>query len=278
MQNIIKLIFTFLVAGAFVSCERNVSEITFEGGTAPVLSANKTAIDLKFATANEEAITLMWTNPNYAFSTGNSSHNVSYTLEIDTVGANFSNPKKKTLVISSNLEQKITQAELNDYLLSSLELLPSMPHNIQMRVTSSIGSGSSGLLTSNTLGYTVTPYSIPPKVNPPATGELFITGGATPGGWQCACGEAPLVAQKFTQVSPTLYELNRITLTGGQSFLFLPVYGSWAAKYGFTGNGNENNVDGDEFREGGNDLKAPATGDYKIVVNFQTGRYSLTRL
>jgi hypothetical protein len=278
MNNIIKLVFTFLIAGVFVACEKKISEITFEGGTAPVLSANKSTVNLSFATRDQEAVRLMWTNPEYQFSTGRSSQNVTYTLEIDTTGASFSNPKKKVITISSSVDKTLTQAELNDYLLNGLELLPDMPHNIEMRITSSIGVNS-GKLTSNVLPLVVTPYSIPPKIAPPSTGNLYITGGATPKGWQCACGEPEEVSQKFVQKSPTLFEIDRITLKAGESFLFLPVYGSWAKKYGFVGDGNKNNVDGDEFMEGGNDLKAPAvTGDYKISVNFQTGKYTVTKL
>lgn len=279
MKNISKLFFSSLLLFIFWSCKKDENKIYFEGGTAPVLSSSvTTTIPLSFINKDNEAVRLSWTNPDYLFTTGVSSQNVNYLIEIDTTGANFTNPKKRTLAIANSLSKTITQAELNDYLLNTLELKPSMPHNIELRVKSSL-TGNSVSLTSNVLKFVVTPYSIPPKVDPPASGKLFITGSATPASWQCGCGEAELISQKFTQMSPTLYVLPSITLTGGGSYLLLPVYGSWAAKYGFTGSNNANNVDGDEFKAGGNDLKAPAvTGNYKIEVNFQTGRYTLTKL
>ena len=89
-----------------------------------------------------------------------------------------------------------------------------------------------------------------------------------------------MLSQKFNQISPTLYELPSITLTGGGSFLLLPVYGSWSAKYGGTGaSNNSNNVNGDDFRDGGSDLLAPpVTGNYKIQVDFQRGKFTVTKL
>ena len=149
----------------------------------------------------------------------------------------------------------------------------------EIRVTSTL-SNNSVPLTSNVLKFTgVTPYVIPPKVAPPASGKLFITGSATPASWQCGCGEAELLSQKFTQVTSTFYVLPSIALTGGASYLLLPQYGSWSAKYGYNGSGNANNVNGDEFKDGGGDIKAPAaTGNYKIEVDFQAGRFTVTKL
>ena len=81
----------FIVA----SCRKDENKIFLEGGTAPVLSANKSGtIPLAFANQTQEAIKLTWTNPDYKFTTGLSTQNVTYQIEIDTTGANFTNPKK----------------------------------------------------------------------------------------------------------------------------------------------------------------------------------------
>jgi hypothetical protein len=89
----------------------------------------------------------------------------------------------------------------------------------------------------------------------------------------------PVPSQKFTQVSATVYELT-IALTGGNSYLLLPVNGSWSDKYGGAGSGNNsNNVNGDDFKRGGSDLLAPAaSGNYKISVDFVSGKFTLTKL
>lgn len=274
MNKIIKYFLSLiLVTSMLIACEKDENRITAEDGASPTLTANRTGtIPLAFASASEEAIRLNWTNPNYRFSTGVSSHDVNYQIEIDTAGANFTNPKRQTISISNELGVTWTQAQFNDYLLNQLELVPGMSHTIQIRVRSAIGTGSLPLY-SNVLEFTTTPYAIPPKVTPPASGELYIVGNATPGDWN---NPVPVPSQKFTQVSPTLYEIT-LQLNANNSYLFLPVNGSWDAKYGYVGGNNENNVNGDDFKAQGGDMKAPAvSGLYKIEVNFQTGKFKVT--
>lgn len=277
-----KKLVTFLLSSfllAFLwSCEKKESKIFFEGGTAPVLTASRTGnIPLSFATKDQEAVKLSWTNPNYQFTTGTSSQNVSYQVEIDTTGANFTNPSKKVLALTNDLSLSITQDQLNDYLLNQLQLKTGMSHNIEMRVKSSLASNAVPLY-SNVMKFTVTPYAIPPKVTPPASGKLFITGAATPAGWMGG-GDPEVATQKFNQVSSTMYVLPSIALKGGESYLLVPVYGNWDNKYGALGANNSNNPDGDDFKAGGGDLKAPAaSGNYKIEVDFQRGKFTVTKL
>ena len=272
------LILLSLFTLVFLSCKKDEHRIYFEGGTAPVLSSSVTgSIPLAFVSQDKEAINLSWTNPNYLFTTGTSSQDVNYTIEIDTTGANFTNPKRQTIVVSKDLSKSFTQSQFNDYLLNQLVLKPDMPHNVEIRVSSSL-SGGNVSLNSNVLKFTTTPYSIPPKVAPPASGKLFITGSATPASWMGG-GDPELASQKFTQVTPTLYVLESIALTGGASYLFVPVYGDWGNKYGFDGSNNQNNVNGDNFKKEGGDIKAPATsGNYKIEVDFQRGKFTVTKL
>lgn len=276
MKN--KLILFCAAALAFIvwSCKKDENRVYFEGGEAPQLTTNLTGtnptVTLGFATQNDQAIRLSWTNPDYRFTTGVSSQSVVYELEIDTVGSNFTNPNKKVVAAASNLGITMTQAEFNDALLQ-MNLSPSRTYNLQMRVKASLNGAVP--LYSNTLAVRAQPYAIPPKVTPPASGKLFMVGSATPGGWN---NPVPVPSQEFTQVSPTLYELT-LPIIGGESFLFLPVNGDWGAKFGFIGNNNENNVNGDNFKAGGGDMRAPLVGgNYKIEVNFQTGVYKLTKL
>jgi hypothetical protein len=275
MKNKLLLIVSFsfllLVLGA---CKKEENKVYYEGGTNPVLTASPTgSIPLSFANKDKEAVKLSWTNPNYQFTTGLSSHDVVYQLEIDTTGANFTNPKRKILTISKELSLTITQNDLNDYLLNQLQLTVAAPHNIEMRIRSTIGSAVP--LFSNVVKFTVTPYAIPPKVTPPASGRLFLVGSATPGGWS---NPVPVPSQEFTKISPTLFQIT-IPLTGGGSYLFLPVNGDWSVKYGALGANNTNNVNGDDFRQGGGDMLAPpASGNYKIEVDFQRGKFQVTKL
>lgn len=268
-----------LLTVVFASCKKDENKIFYEEGTAPVLTASlSNTIPLSFANADAQAIKLNWTNPNYKFTTGISSQSVSYLIEIDTTGANFTNPNRQSIAVSQDLERTFTQAQFNDYLLNQLVLVPGISHNIEIRVTSRLGTNSIPLQ-SNVLKYTVTPYAIPPKVDPPASGKLYIVGNATPGGdatgWN---NPVPVPSQEFTQISPTFYEIT-IALNADKSYLFLPVNGSWAAKYGALGANNTNNVNGDDFKAEGGDMKSPAaSGNYKIQVDFQRGKFTVTKL
>src|SRR5437868_6072978 len=106
MQNLIKTFAAFFFALVLFSCKKNISMITYQGGTAPVISANKSGnIPLAFLTKDNEAVTISWTNPAYRFSTGLNSQDVFYALEIDTTGANFTNPNRKILSLSKDLSK-----------------------------------------------------------------------------------------------------------------------------------------------------------------------------
>ena len=279
-SKLLILPFILLVLG---SCKKDEHKVFFEEGTPPVLTASRTGtIPLSFATNDQEAVKLSWTNPDYMFTTGVSSQNVDYLIEIDTTGANFTNPKKQTITVSQDLERVFTVGQFNDVLLNmALDTLST--HNVEIRVTSSIGGAVP--LQSNVLQFTgVQPYAIPPKVTPPGTppdytdGKLYITGSATPGNWM-GDNDPELTSQRFTRVNRTLYVLESINLTAGGSYLFVPVYGNWSNKYGYIGGNNENNVNGDDFKKEGGDMKAPSiSGNYKIEVDFQLGKFTVTKL
>lgn len=274
MKNIFKfLVAVFMLTTVFTGCEKDENRVSYLGGTAPVLTANRTSVPLSFLTKDDEAVKLMWTNPEYNFTTGISSQDVNYLVEVEPAGGNFSNPKK-TFAISKDLSLTLTQNDFNDMLLNKLLLTPGVPTTVQIRVKSFLAANAVALI-SNVMVFQVTPYAIPPKVAPPASGELYIVGSATPGSWN---NPVPTPSQKFTQISTTLYEIT-LPLTAGNSYLFLPVNGSWSAKYGCLGGNNSNNPNGDDFRDGGGDMLSPAAaGNYKIQVDFQRGVFTLTKL
>ena len=276
------LLSTLMLAVVFTSCKKEENQIFYEGGTAPTLTANKTAsIAVAFANADMEAVKFSWTNPNYKFSTGLSSQDVFYKLEIDTTNAagtanpNFTFSGKQTIGVSKDLSVSITQGQLNDYLLNQLQLVPGMVHYLQIRLIANLVNSNATLM-SNVIRLSTTPYAIPPKVDPPTSGNLFIVGNATPGDWN---NPVPVPSQQFTKVSTTLYQIDNLPLIGGNFYLLLPVNGDWSAKYGAIGANGSNNPDSDDFRLGGGDLVAPAaSGNYKIVIDFQRGKYILTKL
>lgn len=274
MKNISKFVFLLLSLTALVwSCSKDENKIYYEGGTAPVLTASSTEIPLSFATSGNEAITFSWVNPNYKFTTGVSSQNVSYVLEIDTTGANFNNPNKKSIAISQDLSQTLTQATLNDYLLNQLVLKPKMPHNIDVRIKSTLANNSAALY-SNVLHFTVTPYAIPPKVVPPASGELWIVGNAVAGGWTNPLVAPYNVSQKFERKSETLYELT-VQFLGGGGYKLIQINGDWEQQYHAL---DGTVVTGGDFEKKNSDPQFPgpaAAGTYKVTIDFQRGKYTV---
>ena len=281
----LSLFFTMLLGVVLFSCKKDENKIFYMGGSAPVLSAISSSADntIRMSYANEYATALIfnWTNPNYLFTTGISSQDVTYTLEIDTVGSNFTNPNLKKLQISKDLSVTLTDSALNDFMLNQLILDTVRYHNLEFRVLSNMINGSATLV-SNKVSYLAKPYPIPPKVTPPGTaptyadGKLFITGSATAGDWMKS-GASELATQMFTQKSATLYEIT-VDLIGGNSYTFVPVYGDWTNKYSIATKNDPNEVNGGDFQNGGQDILAPAvSGSYKIQVDFQRGKFIVTK-
>lgn len=273
MKKIFRLMLSALALTlVFTSCKKDENRISYEGGTPPALSANKATITLAYLTRNDEAVKFLWTNPEYKFTTGINSQDVNYLLEFDNDGANFSSPNKFTVAISKELSRSFTQGDINDILLNKLLLTPGVSKFVEVRIKSYLATNAVTLI-SNVLRFQVTPYAIPPKVTPPA--NLYIVGSATPGSWN---NPVPVPSQEFAKINPTLFEIT-INISAGGSYLFLPVNGSWSAKYGCLGANNTNNVNGDDFKDGGGDMLAPAVGgNYKIQVDFQRGVFTLTKL
>jgi len=274
MKLITKLASTLILGLVFfTSCKKDENKVFFTGGTAPVLTASSTApMILAIANKNNLALRMAWTNPNYQFTTGLSSQDVTYALQFDTSGSNFTNKNLGEKGVSKELVTNLTVAELNTIMLG-MGLLENIPHKMEIRIKSTL-INSSVPLYSNVVKLVVTPYL---DVVFPVPANLYITGGATPLNWQCACAnDGTGLTQKFTKVNSSKFELT-ITLTANNSYLLLPVWSSWSQKYGGVGANNSNKVTGDDFKPDGGDLKAPGvTGRYKIVVDFKTGKFTVT--
>jgi len=271
MKPIFKLVLISTVfSSLFFSCKKDENQVKYLGGTAPVLKASSTTpMVLLIANKDKPAVSFEWTNPNYQFSTGISSQDVTYTLQFDTTGANFTNPKMGQKSISKELATTLTVKDLNTLLLG-MGLAENMPHNMEIRVKSTKANGNAALY-SKCVKIVITPYL---DVVYPVPAKLYITGSATPGNWM-AGGDPELVSQRFTKVSTSKFELT-LTLSANNSYLFVPVYGDWNNKYGFIGANNTNNVNGDDFKPDGGDMKAPGTTrSYKITVDFKTGKWSI---
>lgn len=273
MKNKFSILPASFLLLALLSCNKKETIDYYEGGTPPVLTASTTTVTLESGQESNTALVLNWTNPDYKFTTGISSQDVNYTLEMDTLGANFSSSKKVSTVLSKDLTKSYTVSELNSILGNDmlLQLDPRRNYTMELRVTSKIGSAVP--LTSNVVSFTTKPFQPPPKVTPPASGELYITGSALASGWT----NSPPASQKFTKVSSTFFTIT-VPLTGDQSYTFLPTWGSWNDKYSIAIKNDPNKIYGGDFQWQGEDILAPPiSANYKIDVDFQLGKFTVVK-
>jgi hypothetical protein len=275
MKNRLLILFSLGLV-VLASCKKDEHKIYYEGGTAPVLTSTvSNTIPLSFANKDKEAFTLSWTNPNYMFTTGVSSQDVNYVIEFDTIGANFSSPQRQSVVVSKENSRTFTQNQINDYLLNQMNLQVDKPHQIEVRVKSTLANNSAPL-PSNVLTFTATPFSTPPKVQPPAAGTLWMTGDAAPSGWSNPLSDPYLTSQQFTQVSPTEYELT-VTLPGGGNYKLIQENGVWGSQYHMITGGTWQAGDFEKKDSDPGFPGPPTAGTYKIKVDFQKGKYTVTK-
>jgi hypothetical protein len=268
------------------SCTKQESQITYQSGTPPVLTSSLSdTIPLVPATKNQPAITFSWTNPNYVFTDGISSQDVSYYVEFDTVGANFTSPNMQQFSVSGSLSTTFTQDALNNILskANALNLAYGIPHNVQVRLVSFLGNYQLPLM-SKSMNFVVTPFAPPPAVTPPSTGKLFIVGSAVAGGWGNPIGAGTIAAQTFTQVNTTDYTIT-LSIIGGMEFKLIDASdGTWKDQWstGVTDAPlsvtNNNLTYTNVFQsQGQNSIAPPLSGTYSFEVNFQTGKYTFIK-
>jgi hypothetical protein len=277
-----------LTAGAglvlMTSCKKQITEVTFNGGTPSVLTSTASdSISLPVTDTTATAVTFSWTNPNYTFSDGVSSLDVSYYLEFDTVsgfnsGANGTS--LATVGVSSTLSETFTVAQLNAILSNGMGLATGMNHTLMVRVQSFIQpytstSASIGTTNSNSLTYSVTPYTPPPAVTPPPNDSLYIVGSAVAAdNWANPMPAGTITTETFTEVSPTEYKIT-IGLVGGGEYKLVSSDGSWTNQWSVA-TADTYPTGGPFVFNGANCIAPAATGTYVIDVNFQTGKFTVT--
>jgi starch-binding outer membrane protein SusE/F len=223
------------------------------------LATEKTTVTGTSATSASHSNTFTWTAsfPGY---TGI----VSYVVQYDSAGKNFANPKQIAGYGGASVYMAdVNQGDMNTTGLAS-GIGVGVAGKVDYRIKATTASGA--IAYSNTVSVSMTPFS-------PVPANLYIVGDATPGGWS---NPVPVPSQQFTKIDAYKFSIT-LGLNGGKSYLFLPNNGDWSKKYGFVGANNANNVNGDDFKPEGGDMKAPAaTGIYRIVVDFQTNKWTVT--
>lgn len=270
----------FSAALLFAACEKDENKVVFEGGTNPVLTASSTApVVLLKERLNDEAIKFTWTNPDYRFNTGVSSQTVTYILQIDSTGKNFSSSRLQEATYIAELGKTFTVKEFNGF-FTKMELQASTEHTVDIRLKATLDNGSVALI-SNQITLKVTPY-LDFAVEPPGTaannyndGNLWVIGdcfGAP--NWTNPLPAPQDVKHKFTRIDIMHYELI-IDFVGTGGYKMIQVPGEWSSQYHAI---IANTALTGEFekRDADPQFASPGAGRYKIEVNFQTGKYKLT--
>lgn len=265
------LLLATIAVTLFTACDKVESLPYYEAATSTSISASSSTIAVAPADSSKTAITLSWTYPGFA----TDSTTAKYVVEIDSTGRNFAKAVSKN--VTGALSTTYTGKELNNVLLG-FGFTIGVAYDVDIRVTASYGNNNNQVK-SNTIKVKMTPYKVPPKVALPITGKLFIIGDATQGGW--GSNPVPTPSQEFARLDETTWA-GVFNLNGGNQYLVLPENGSWASKFAV----DDNSVPG--ISAGGTfgfnvgsafnaNFPAPATsGWYKIVLDFQTGKFAVT--
>ena len=254
------------ITGLLVACDKADEFPTYGPGTTTVLSASSATVAPLPADSNNTALTLSWTFANHA----TDSSTIKYTIEIDSTGKNFARASSK--IVLGKLTTPFTAKELNTILLSYGYAF-NVPVDMEVRLISSYGNNNERLI-SNVLKIRMTPYKIPPKGALPSSLKLFIVGDATAGGWN---NPVPVPSQELVRLDETTWG-GVFQMTGGKQYLLLPVNGDWSNKFSVANGGLAGLSAGGDFGFNRSDnFPGPATtGLYKIIVDFQTGKFAVT--
>src|SRR5690349_4090543 len=268
MKNLIKiLLLSAVISVLYTACDKVDDLPYYENGQKVELTPSVTTLAPPAADSNKTALTLSWTNPNYA----TDSANVKFVIEIDSTGKNFANAAGKSVMKS--LFTSFTAKELNTILLAKGYAF-NVPVDMDVRVISSYANNNERLI-SNTVKIRMTPYKIPPKVALPTSSRVFIVGDATTFGWTNDPAPAFPPAREFVRLNETTWG-GIFYMNGSGAYKLLQTQGNWSTQYHMVTGGTA--LTGSfilQDADPGFPSPTPA-GWYKLMFDFQTGKYTVT--
>lgn len=271
MKNLLKITaFIFALAAIMISCDKADELKSFGNGVAPELTASATSLAPSAADSLNNVLTLSWSDPRHA----QDSANYKYVIQFDSSGRNFA--KAASVTVTGTRSKSFTAKELNNILLG-FGFAFNTPYNVDVRVISSYGNNNEQLY-SNVLKLNLTAYKTPPKVPLPTTSKLYIVGDATDFGWTNPNTMPPI--RQLTRLDETTWA-GIYNLTGSGGYLLLPLAGDWGNKYSVADGSRAGLANGGAF---GFNLPdnfpgnvSAGAGAYKMVYDFQTGIFSVTK-
>ena len=269
MKRIINFALIATGVAVFLAACSKVPDLPVYGkGNAATLTASSTTIAPAASDSNKVALTLNWTNPNYAVD----SSRVKYTIEIDSTGKNFARPYTKEILGGSSTT--FTAKELNDMLLAKGYAF-NVPVDMDVRLITSYANNNERIV-GNTVKIKMTPYKIPPKVALPTTSRLFIVGDATDFGWSNDPTPPFPAVRELTRIDETTWG-GIFNMKGSGAYKLVQTQGVWGTQFhmvsGDAASGTFEQKDADPG------FSSPAAaGAYKVIFDFQTGKYTVSKV
>ncbi len=273
MKKILKqILFLSLMVSVFASCKKDENQTLYQGAAKPVALTASNYSDptiLNSSKTSAEVLTLDWNNPEYKFNTGASSYDVVYLIQVDTVGSNFTNPRKQEIAVPANLTKTFKSGEFNDILVSGskLKLKEGIPHEVEVRIKATLGNNAAPVY-SNAFSFVVTPHE---DLNKP---RLWITGSGTGSNWT----NSPPDSQEFTYLGDRKFQIEIDFQPGGQ-YKFLSKRGAWQPQWGGCeptgGSISENPGGGSDPKE----INTPdEAGKYRITVDLDAKTCTIVKI
>jgi hypothetical protein len=236
----------------------NVLSVKITSYLVPITLVPSSTADLTLLVSNasNKAISFNWNESAYGTNV------INYALQMDVAGNNFATPQ--VLKTGTTLNSSITVNDLNSLAIAA-GIIGGSTKSMEFRVVSYLGTTyATKMVTSNVVAVKITTFTpVPPA--------LYIVGDATDGGWS---NPVPLPSQQFSRIDAVSYGIV-VKLTAGKSYLLLPLNGDWGHKYGGA-SATGGALLADNAVPGSNTPAPATTGMYQIVVNFQTGTYTVT--
>ncbi|MBN1953170.1 MAG: SusE domain-containing protein [Bacteroidales bacterium] len=187
-----------------------------------------------------------------------------YRLQFDIPANNFSDPV--TLYDGSDLQFTPIVLDLNNALLDQGYEV-GVAADVAFRVLSSLGE--SGVITSGTVEYTLTPYSS----EAPPPDPLYLLGSATLAGWD---NTAALTIE--WDAARNVHSITTDLTAGGMKIL--KNLGAWAPQWGDDGNGDGTGgvliYRPDEATTDPAEIPSPGAGTYRIDIDIPNLTYTIT--
>ncbi|HBK82263.1 MAG TPA: hypothetical protein DDZ41_01475 [Flavobacterium sp.] len=192
---------------------------------------------------------------------------------MDVLSGDYSKPE---VVVTTSNQITITHANLNAMCLNK-DLLVGVPNQVKVRVKTSLKYNALPTYSKEEI-LTITPFEDLVIPLPPSN-ELYLQGSAVPTNW----GYPLPVSQKLTKDPNKAVFTITTTLTGGKELVFLSVNGFYGNP-AYKALTSSQPLVGGLFTEnkapnwlGSNIIIPPATGVYKVTVNFVSGTFSIVK-